>query len=423
MRQFTAIQAGAGLKAYGIRIVALLSVVFAVAVQAEVVPTLYQYEALVASQNENERITAAATGLAEMVVRVSGVTNAGDAPAIKSALRTPLHLVESFNYSSTDEKLQVNDINVPAKKLLLQYSAPALDKLLRSAGLPTWSANRPTALLWLVENNAEAGIRMANEVEQPEAIAAVSAAAKRRGLPLTQPLFDLEDQMIVTAESVWQADAALIAQASLRYHTDAIVVGRYSVQPDGGFQADWLLLHKDTQTSFLSQGLDIATTLAAGLDQVASYLGGIYAITPQDDQARTLFMEVQGVKSFADYARVTQYLTSQSLVARVEPVAVSAGRLRLQLLVRGGVSRLHDVMMLDKRLVTPLDAVISDPSVTADTTAVNTAVSNTGVIDTSATSINEPAIGAPPINAVVSSAVGVVGTGSELDPLRYQWVK
>lgn len=423
--------AASGLRRGWLVVAALASLFFASVTHAEVVPTLYQYETLVKSQSERERTAAAAAGLAEMAVRISGVSGAADTPAVKSAIGSALRLVESFGYESTTEQIESNGTQVEATRLILRYAPAAIDRLLQSAGLPLWPANRPSILLWLVDNDPEVGLRVATEVEQADVIAAAKAAARRRGLPLTLPLLDMEDQLAVSAENLWQLDTTTLIPASERYHPDAILVGRYARQPDGQIQINWLQLHKEEQSVFDSRGADVHTAIGTGLDQAASYLAGLYAFMPQTGKAQSVVMELQGIQTFADYIKAINYISSRAMVTRADPVAVQADTLRLRLALTSDVARLRDELALGKQL-TPvvseiIDGVVGDaPAPVAQPQApfdVTGDVAGNVTDPDRAPVVNGTGVGSATAPVAPVAAVPMAAPGTAANPLRYQWVR
>jgi hypothetical protein len=332
--------------------VALLVLVLGTAtVRAEVVTTLYQAEVLVASQGETARREAASQGLAEIVVRVSGVPTAMEIPRIQGAMAKPLKLLEAFHYESTDELLQLDEVEVQASRLILKFSPSAIGQLLRDAGLPVWPANRPSLLVWLVQDDPIEGRRLVSSVEQAEVLAAIDSVAEVRGLPLIMPLLDLQDQMSIDAEQLWSLDQQVILQASSRYQADAVVVGRFTQTSAGQWRSTWLLLHKDSSEVFDSRGLETAAWVNDGLGEIANYLAGLYGIVPQLGGTDAVVMELQGVHNFADYFQALTYLESLAMIDRAEPKLVADNVLRLYLYNEGSVSLLLDALALDNKLM------------------------------------------------------------------------
>ena len=69
---------------------------------------LYRVEVLVSSQTEAERNRATSEALAELLVRVSGDTQAPSLPTLAAAQRRASQYLHEFRYASTDQQLQVD---------------------------------------------------------------------------------------------------------------------------------------------------------------------------------------------------------------------------------------------------------------------------------------------------------------------------
>ncbi|HCD28963.1 MAG TPA: hypothetical protein DER02_15680, partial [Gammaproteobacteria bacterium] len=66
-----------------------------------------------------------------------------------------------------------------------------------------------------------------------------------RGLPLTQPISDLQDAMAISANAIWGRFVGEISTASARYQASVVLVGRMSRQrvlSDYLYSGDWQLL-------------------------------------------------------------------------------------------------------------------------------------------------------------------------------------
>ena len=329
-----------------------LALVFAVPEgRTEQLVDLYQTETLVTSQSSRERARAATDGLAEVVLRISGTLAALQAPAVIDGMRRAQSYVYEFQYASTDQTLTVDDREVPASRLILRFSRQGVERLLRRANLPMWPANRPSLLVWLVVDDLDRGRHLVGPADDPAAIAALNAAAGRRGLPLLAPLLDLEDRVALAGDAAWVLAEDKIRLASGRYQSDAILVGRYSSTSRGEWRATWLLLHKGQSRVFDSVGFELDTVIAAGVNQVADHLAGIYAIVPGQHDPDAVVMQLTGVADFTHYVRVLDYLEKLAVVRQAHLAAVRGDTLLLHLYTDGDLALLLNALALDRRLV------------------------------------------------------------------------
>lgn len=317
---------------------------------AEAMSNLYQQSELVVGQSLDERRQAAGKALATVVVRVSGQKQALDSGEVKAALARPDLYVEAFRYESGNATLERDGVQVPATTLVLNFSRVSIENLLRQAGLPLWPANRPAVLVWLVTDDPEAGREMISLQDNGPLAAAVQAEARARGLPLVLPLMDLEDQVALNADDLWNLDQAVIEEASARYGVGAVLVGRYSEASSGRWMSAWMLLHKQDRQLFDTEGGSDAEVLQYALNATGDYLAGIYAINTRGGAVDAVMMEIEQVDAFDDYASALAYLQALAMVRELDVVAVEGARVRVLLRTEGEISQLRNALELDRRL-------------------------------------------------------------------------
>lgn len=322
-------------------------------VTAERLPDLYRYSTLVASSSKNsqEYRQALGDGFAEVILRSSGDPATLQNDSIVEALGRPTRYLLTDYFENSNEVIEIDGREVPARRLVLEFSGEGIERLLRELGLPIWPNNRRSVLLWLVVDDAQ-GQRVVSEVNFPEALAAAKSSTKRRGLPVILPLMDLEDQVALSPNQLWTVAQDPIQQASQRYNPDTILVGRLRQTSRGEWLADWQLLTDNGFEVFDGQNATIEGAVANGVDQVANYFFQRYGINPQlSSGGGVLLFQVGNIRDFADYKKVLDYLQGLTAIRRVDLVAVRDDSLLLYLTADGGVQLLQDTFALDKKLV------------------------------------------------------------------------
>lgn len=344
----------------GARVLACLGwLIIGSSAHAEVVPDLYRATVLVPGQDEKSRNQALRPALEQVLVKVSGTDQLAANAEIQSALAQPQRWLDAYRYESTTEQLDSGSGLRPATHLIVTFASRGVDDLLHRAGLPVWPANRPGVLVWLVADHPEFGPTLVAPTEQPELYEALTTVAARRGLPVLRPLLDLEDQMALTAEQVWNGDATAISAASERYSTNVVVVGRVSTLPTGEPMISWLLLHQDQQQMFESMGADMPAIMADGVARTANYLAGIYAIAPNAQGGGDLQLEIRGVDTFADYNGLIHYLEQQGVVSRMQLLGVNGSVVRVKLMSQGDRTLLINALQIDRKLIPDGAAVVA----------------------------------------------------------------
>lgn len=349
---------------------------------AEMVTNLYQQSELVVGQGVEERRQATAKALASVLVRVSGQPQALNYPEVKAALANPDSYMEAFRYESGNETLERDGEQVPATTVVLNFSQISVENLLRQSGLPLWPANRPSVLVWLVTDDLNAGRQMVSLQDNPELADAIKDEARERGLPLVVPLMDLEDQVSLNANDLWNLDQSAIASASTRYKPDAVLIGRYSQTSSGRWISAWTLLHKSNRQVFDSEGDTDTVLLREAVNSTSDYLADIYGINHRNVASDAVVMDIEPVGEFSDYVKVLSYLEGLAVVRELNLLALEGNQVRVNLFMDGDISQLKGALDLDRRLI---------PVMTTS----------------SGGSVNMPETLAP--------------QGSEQNPLRYSW--
>lgn len=326
-----------------------MGLLLSVAVNAEQVRQMHTQVVLVPNQSADERATASVEALGKVLVRMSGSVDVLNVPALQGVLKRPEAYLESFHYEASEELIDYRGQPVQAARLVLQFSASALEKALRDAQQPVWPANRPSTLVWLVEQTVN-GAQVVNPAENEVIDRGLTQAAADAGLPLALPLQDLQDQIAVNAAQLWAFEQDEIRAASRRYAVDALLVGRYSETSTGRWIASWLFEHKGKQQLFDSEAASSGLMIEAGLQQVAAYLAGLYGVVATDMPSNALVAKIEGINEFGDYVQVLDYLNKLAIVGHVGLLALEGNEMTISLFVEGDDSVLMDTLALDRKL-------------------------------------------------------------------------
>lgn len=309
----------------------------------------YRATVPVKSQSAQERKAAAQKGFAEVIVRMSGSAQVLENAEILEAQTKALSYVDQFQYLTNDNEASV--ANGYREKISLAFSAPAVERLLRTNHQPFWPVNRPGVLVWLVEDSAEFGRQFVSAELAPEVVAGIESSASLRGLPLTYPLLDLQDQMNLNADQVWQLDEEAILVASQRYNADVILVGRYSTTSRGELLATWQFFHRDDTRVYDTRVAAAPELGAAALNPLADYLAGRYALVARGDERPALVMQLSGIDSYPKYRSALNYLDGMAATADVVLSAARQDTLLIYLGSETSVDKFVSVLALDGRMI------------------------------------------------------------------------
>jgi hypothetical protein len=298
----------------------------------------------VASQSVRERDRAAKEGLRQVLVRLSGTVELEQYPQAISALNRASTYVEQFSYE------QVRGATGPAvEHLVMTFSPSAVEKLLQSASLPYWPVQRPTTLVWLVVDDITEGKLLVNDANDP-VLQGLFSAGQARGLPLLLPLLDLDDQLAISAEKVWNLDQEAVLTASERYGTDTVLIGRYSRTSVGEWWTSWQFFHRGDGHNFDLRGEDGILVGQQALAPLADHLAGLYALKANREAAVQLFVQVSPADNFGTYRKTLDYLHKLPVLTSFNLLAVTEESLLFSFQLNGTFDQLKNTLALDAKL-------------------------------------------------------------------------
>jgi hypothetical protein len=295
------------------------------------------------AQSVKERERAAAEGLREVLVRMSGVTQLDDYAEVQEVLARASRYVEQFHYEV------VRTSGSAQEHLVVAFSPAAVEQALRQAGLPYWPVNRPSTLVWLVEDDVAEGKRLVNDTSGPVAQSLVQAA-KQRGLPLRFPLLDLDDQLAISAEQIWNLDETAILEASMRYATETVLVGRYTRTFSGEWWTTWQFFHKGEARLYDLREQDPAVVGPKGLAPLVDYLAQLYALRSGGEEADQFYVQIGPVADFGTYRKALDYLNRLAVVTSFNLMAVTGDTLLLSMQLSGTQEQFLSALSLDRKL-------------------------------------------------------------------------
>ena len=289
----------------------------------------------------------ARAGLQQVLVRVSGSTDAPQHPAIRDALRNPESYYYQYGYDSTDRVLMIDGEERPARLLRVAFEPSAVARLLRSAGFPVWGSNRPGVLVWIAINDVD-GRRLLTEGDSHPLAEALERESRARGLPLLYPILDLEDTSRLSAAEVWGFFSDRIDVASMRYNPDVILAGRVQLGAAESRTGRWIYRVEDRWQNFENVAETPAMIVAGIVDRLTGELASRYAV---DSTRSELLLRVEAIEQLEDYAAVSSYLESLTPVVDSAVVEVVADEVLFRLRTEGQVEQLREIIDLDEKLI------------------------------------------------------------------------
>ena len=335
---------------------ALVLLLFTGAVRAEIIRDMYSAEVPVADQSPAELARASRLALSEVLVKVSGSVEVLGNPVVTASLGGARDRLQRYAYS--------RDPDTPGALLVkMLFDSAYITQLAIDAGLPLWTANRPVALLWLVEEGA-GGRQYINVETEPALVTALRGEFSRRGVPLQLPLYDLSDTAALSPNQAWSLDGAALLEASSRYNLENVLAGRFARLSSGQVAGEWVYLREDERVARSVTVENEELFLREGVALVAEAMAARYAVAATANDGG-LTMSVAGVVGYADYAAIVAWLEELELVERANVEKVEGDSILLRLQAQADATQLATIIELNKRLI-PLPETISGAGRTAE---------------------------------------------------------
>ena len=310
---------------------------------------VYEAEVPWSDRDADARASAFRQALRQVLVKVTGRRRIADAAALEPLVENAQGLVQQYRLRAV--AVGEGETAVQEPRLWARFDEGAVDRLVRDAGLPVWSRPRPSVLAWVAaEGPAESDgtFRIAGAEGAEEIAEILRRGAQSRGVPLVLPLLDIEDQALAGPPELWVEADDRIRAASERYRPGGILIG--SIGRIVLWEAQWSLLLPGAAQRWSTEGDVLGLVVDEGMHEAIDALAAHYASTMPEIEGAAIAVSVSGVHDFEGYARTMRYLESLDEVESVDVLAVVAGRLRLGLKLRTGVSGLRGLVALGSTL-------------------------------------------------------------------------
>ena len=304
---------------------------------------LFHASVPVATQDPKQLQVALGAALAQVIVKVSGQASVLQSGAIQSAIKQPNRFVLQFGY----EKAPASADAVPGLHLVANFQSEAVRQLLRTNNLPVWPVPRPDVLVWLVVDDAGSRAMVGGD-KHADMVQALREAAANRGVSIVLPMQDLEDNMALGENELWNLQRVAVEKASKRYSKDTILYGRITLT-DGKASGSWQLLHRGDALSFEGAPADIAQYMQTGVDRIAESLAMKYAVVTRAGAGGVTTLIIEGLNSYADFAQSQAYLQRTESISALNLVTVE-GSTAVYTANVSDIAQLQQMLSLDRRL-------------------------------------------------------------------------
>ncbi len=323
--------------ACAVRAVLLLAGVlgFCSARAMDVVPWLYDVRVAVADQSDEERQRAAAEGLQQVLVRVSGLAEVPVDGVLLQAVQAPERYLSRFAYQS--EWLE----GVRQSFIDLHFEPSGVQRLAREARLPIWSSRRPEVVVWIA-TRIDGEPLIVSDPQDPLRVA-LDVQAELRGLLVGTP------EPLPPARLVAEGLSEPLLLHAQGQGADAVLAGRIDV---GEGYARGTFEFRSLADADAGDRFDLRAETPDGLMQravgrVASVLAARYAVA--GGEAGLVRLSVGGINDVSAYAACMRHLASLEYLTRTQVSSVSGDVVELVVETAADEARLMELLAADGR--------------------------------------------------------------------------
>ncbi|WP_333606748.1 DUF2066 domain-containing protein [Arsukibacterium sp.] len=279
--------------------------------------------------------------LAQVLNRVSGESGILERPAIRAELGRAAGYVKQF------EAVRHADGN----RIRVLLDAERINQLLIAEQIPVWGAHRPNMLIWLVQQS-DGQRQFIRDPEDP-VLQPLKQVLSDYALPLTLPLYDIDDLLSLNETDVWAGFWTQIQQASQRYRPDEVIILMLE-QRTSSVEEPWRLNWQRQQQGRTLRGelaaADASELLALYANSLVAELAAQYAVLPKPENSQLLTLQIDGSMSWQDLLALER---SFSQILGVTDVTVNRYQADFsQISLRADISaeQLQQILQFDSRL-------------------------------------------------------------------------
>ena len=321
------------------------------------VEDLYQATIIVESRNnEQERRRAFSEAMREVLIKVSGLTSTTNPASIRRALNNPEPFVESFRTEADLLPSNPNEVTSVLREVVsieVNFYESEIQRLLDENNIPVWPVNRPETLVWMVvEEELEERQMLGDDNSSASTrINTLRSFTDERGLPLLFPLLDLEDQLRLNVNKLWELDEAAILNASQRYQAESILALRIYRSLSGELLARSLYFFRGNVYSYEEFELSEEDFIRGSINLASNELSQYYSVLISGtENSVKVNMQVDDINNPEDYAALLNYLNALEGVSSFQLTRAHESSLILQLETGGQLRQLVETIALEPSL-------------------------------------------------------------------------
>ena len=180
--------------------------------------------------------------------------------------------------------------------------------------------------MWLVVDDI-GGRRFGNTDSEQPLWAAMSETFDSLGVDLRRPLYDLSDTLLLSPQTLWDAELGPILEASERYGMTHLLIGKLIRLSSGRTIAEWLYRDTTIEQSVAVQAVSEEAVIEPAITLAMTEMRRQYAVAlTQQSAQQVLRVRIRNVVSRDDYRAVTEAMNSLPTLSVSGPLRSRATR-------------------------------------------------------------------------------------------------
>ena len=303
------------------------------------VDNLYTVELPAKDQTAIERKILFLKGFDRVLLKLTNFSQVTTEPRIKAAREQIDKYVNSFAYK---EKIK-DDLQI---KII--FNETMINTLLKVVGKSYLGKSRPSILVWLLMDTAT-GEKLIEDDKYEFFVTKLEKLATEHAIPLVLPLLDLDERTKIKVTDVLMGAPIILAEAVNKYNADIVLVGKIT-ELAGQWRSKWNMFGSMPFTCD-TQGKTLDEQYSQLMDILKAKLINLYATKLKKNVTNDVVrVNVAGVNSLENYARILAYLRGLTAVNLVEVVDITADGATFELHVKGGENSIKQAISMERLL-------------------------------------------------------------------------
>jgi len=266
--------------------------------------------------------------------------------------------VSKYEYMDTVVN-QLKDDEQPNNKTILKiyFDKKLINKALAENGHMFLDEHRPLTIIWPKSFTA------ATFSPEQELLQQIIVLAKKRGLPIILPMFDLKEVEILHADPLDAKLTDSIKQASKKYSADEVIIVECNTKDDV-LHISWKSIINDWQfndqladinnidnQNVETKSINFAIQANLFIDKLMEHFVHHYTVGNNSAIAKeVVLMKISNVINLEDYVQVEKYLQNLAVVNTFQATKFQAGEVEFSIVATGGKQAIKNAVSTNKLL-------------------------------------------------------------------------